>query len=129
MKLAGTVWFYMIFYVVPLIILPWLLSANEYLVFTNLHVAPRELMVNNETVGPNDSRYYYRPQFPSKYTVMQKSGWLLGSRLGDWFLWPLDVFQIVEWGHGVYTFMGARAAYMLSLGAASRCIEIVSSLV
>ena len=86
-------------------------------------------MVDTETIRPNDSRFYYKTQFPSKYTMAKKSPWLLGGTLGDWILWPLDVFQVVQWGTGVYTFMSARAAYMLALGAASRCTEIVNNLI
>ena len=84
---ATTAWFYLTFYVMPLVILPWIYGQN-YLVVTHLYVAPRSMMVPDESaITENDSLHYYKQQFWSKYALPADKQASFG-----WLLWPVDVF-------------------------------------
>ena len=60
-KLYISIAFYGLFYALPIVIMPLIMSRMDYLVFTNLHLAPREVVVKEKAVyGDQDSLFYYR---------------------------------------------------------------------
>ena len=42
--------FYLLFYAFPIVIMPMLVTKMDYLIFTNLHLAPREVVVKEKAV-------------------------------------------------------------------------------
>lgn len=112
--------FYNVFYMLPLIYLPYMVGHKEYdyLVYTGLYVAQENVQIPN-----------YKPQLPTAYSIFagyDRNSSPMNVQLLYFLVWPLTwLFKLVKLKDIVITFAKIDFAYLIALVAVNRFMEII----
>lgn len=117
--------FYLVFYAMPLVILPTFILNTKYdfFLYSTLHVQENDAHIRR-----------YKPELPTDASINQSLVFALGPPLGGYLspaaTWAYkrvvgNMFETVALGHSTHTFIGIRGGYMVALACVNRLSSIM----
>jgi len=117
--------FYLIFYALPLVILPSFVLNTKYDFFLYSQVQVQDA---------NPALRSYKPELPTETSIKQSLEFALGPPLGGFLTTPAswaykrvvgNMFETVSLTNSTHTFIGIRAGYMVALACVNRISSIL----